>query len=118
MEDRQISYGLFILLRDRQESLLVCETSDFSEIKTKWHELTELWAECIEKQKPFKLEEPRLTAFDPGLIKEITIHAADATSKVDQSNPYKKNMVNKGFTESLKNNSTYPDLLDNGYKLN
>lgn len=102
-------YSLLILKRD-QEHMEVLETENFDEIDKLWKELIEQWASCLHEQKPFILRRPVVTAFDPGLIYEITIRPV-VENNMDNDNPYYSRAKKEGFSSAIRG-----ELLDGGYK--
>lgn len=109
----KLTYGVWLLKRD-QEHIQVLETQNFDEADKLWTELHEKWATCLHEEKPFVLRSPVITAFDPGLVYEvtlrpITLNESDKTS----DNPYHAKMRKEGFSSAFKSSG---DVLDGGYK--
>lgn len=114
--DKQIIYALIMFRKDIGPSNLL-ETNDFDKVKETWRNLTNKWTLSVKEQKPFELEEPVITSFDPSLIKEFRISTTETSLKIDESNPYLKNFRQKGFTESFRENTSLnTEVLDQGYK--
>ena len=110
--EKQI-YGVFILKRN-QDHILVLESNNFEEANEVWKSLTNNWETSLKDQKPFIFNKPIVTAFDPGLIYEITLKPVNKSNvKVDSNNPYQRHMEKEGFTNTLNRYGLY----DEGYKL-
>lgn len=109
-----VNYVVKLLRADGQIIDLV-ETIEFSMAKEVWKNAYLQWTESVSERRPFIVEEPSdngfITAFDPSLIKEITIVPVEVQKQTD--NPYKRRMNQQGFT------ATFPtiqgDILDGGY---
>jgi hypothetical protein len=111
-------YAVMVLRRD-SDHITAIETEQFDNAYQLWTDLKAKWYDSIKEQKPFELEKPIVTAFDPGLISEIKILAYMVQESV-ASNPYTQEMQKKGLTSALNQfRSAVPtdDLLDSGYKL-
>jgi hypothetical protein len=112
MTTEKQKYGLYVLRRDG-DHIIVLETENYDEVFALWKETKELWTTSIKEQKPFELTKPIVTAFDPGLISEVTIRPLIKAS-MNQNNPYVQKMQQDGFANtfnSVRGNS----MLDNGY---
>lgn len=94
-------YQVAILRKDNAH-IMVRETSNFEECLATWKALHTKWADSVKEPKPFVLEDPIITAFEPGLIYEITLKPLYEESTVDSSNPYQKAMVERGLSNSLQ----------------
>jgi hypothetical protein len=102
-----------VLLRKDQDHIHILETQNEKEVLVVWKELVNAWKTCVKEVIPFTLDKPLVTAFDPGLISEIKI----LTKEMGLSdNPYKKEMLDKGFGNTLNNYTRTSDILDSGYK--
>lgn len=105
-------YQVIIFRRDGNH-LKGFESDDFDEAKEKWQELQAQWVEKFKETQPFVLEDPVVTAFDPGLILEISV--LPVTEQKKSNNPYKKEMNEKGLSNTLNNYTGGASLLDSGY---
>ena len=110
----KMTYGVWLLKRD-QDHIQVLETQSFEEADKLWVELKDRWAVCLHEEKPFELRKPIITAFDPGLIYEVTVRPLSA-SEPDKNidNPYQARMKKEGFSAALRSGG---EILDSGYKL-
>ena len=126
-KDSKETYTVLIYRKDSAEPMLVFESDDFTACKTRWKELHEQWKLSHQEATPFVLEKPVVTAFEPGIIAEISVKPKMAMlQQVEDDNPYKQMMMQKGFSQSLQgvdnnfkgtvNGSNQSDLLDNGFK--
>lgn len=106
-------YAVLVLKRD-QDHVSVMDTDKFEEADKKWSELTLQWTECLHEQKPFQLRKPLITAFDPGLIYEITVRPVSDVIK-NPDNPYQQDMQRRGFSATFGNKGG-SEMLDGGYK--
>lgn len=114
--NQELVYILYIHRKDIQP-LLVLETSEFDKIKETWRTLTDNWRKSVEEKRPFELEQPIITSFDPGLITEIRIYSKSIATETHGSNPYVKDMITSGFSDTFtKNTSVNSELLDKGFK--
>jgi len=109
MSDK-LKYSVLVLKRD-QEHISVVETDSFDEADKLWQSLKDKWTTCLHEQKPFELRKPIITAFDPGLIYEITVRPVSDVVK-NPDNPYQQSMQRNGFSATFRGGS---ELLDNGY---
>jgi len=115
-EEKKILYSV-IILRTDGEHVIVLESDNYDDCFEKWNQLQTLWQESSTENKPYVLKEPVVTAFHPILIKEITLRPITKSPISKYENPYKKEMVQKGFSEAFgKFSSSTGDLLDDGYK--
>jgi len=84
----------------------------------KWKELADKWVKCLHEKLPFILESPIVTAFDPTFVYEIIVKPQTVSSNLESSvnNPYTKDMLANGFTNTFAKNSLNSNgLLDRGY---
>lgn len=120
-------YQVLIFRKDTSQPMTILESEKFKDCKLKWQELHEQWQTCHKEAKPFILEKPIVTAFEPGLISEIVVVPKNEfLVEIDSDNPYKKEMLQNGLSSTFKgvggdykqtvNSSTFADLLDNGYR--
>lgn len=112
-EEKKTIYALYIVRNDIGP-MGVFESDNYDNVFVKWKELKEMWTTAIENKVPFEILEPVVTAFDPGLIMEITLKPVVETTASRYNNPYERQMVEKGLTSTLK--SYHPELNDGGYK--
>lgn len=104
------------MFRKDQEVFDCFKSSNFSECEQVWEKLHSQWQECHKEQKVFILKYPVMSAFEPGLIGEISILPdVKVLPGVDDNNPYKKQMTEKGLSHSLGSLGSVPNYLDNGY---
>lgn len=106
-------YELTLFRRDGAH-INITQDTNFEEINSLWIELTERWASAIKEQRPFILNRPVVTSFDPGLIYEITVRPLVETSRANLNNPYYQDMLEKGLGQSLQRQPG--NILDGGYK--
>lgn len=107
------------VIRSDFNHIIVSETKEFEEAKITWRELTDRWKKSIEDKAPFELEQPIITAFDPGLVREIKIFATPqgVQQKVGSHNPYTQRMKEEGLSNTMKYGGiSGTDVLDGGYK--
>lgn len=118
---QQKMFAVTVLRRDEQHMILV-QTPSQDEARKAWTVLLERWKTAIKEQTPFVLDnDVTATAFDPGLIYEITIKSTDLTSRFSQNNPYQNEMATNGFSNSWEKFSGGAakqgnELLDSGFK--
>lgn len=117
MDKTKENYGVILLRTD--QSHIVIKAVGFEEAYKKWAEYRDLWMTCLHEKKPLQVvefDQQLVAAFDPALVYEITLRKKDAV--VNENNPYYKEMVEKGFSNTLKTNSGVTrDLLDQGYRV-
>jgi len=92
------------------------ETENYDEAFERWMQLTDSWKVSIKEQVPFTLATPIVTAFDPGLILEINIVPVPVQTKEVNNNPYRRDMLDRGLTETLNNYTRGTEMLDSGLK--
>lgn len=113
-EKKETVYEIYIARNDREFPMVVHQSSNYDECYDKWQELHKLWQETSDNNRVFVLNEPVVTAFNPVLIREITLRPVVEQSVGKHRNPYQQAMVEKGLTEMLNNGGS--DLMDGGYK--
>jgi len=94
-------YQVAILRKDNAH-IMVKETNNFDECLASWKELQAKWADSVKDPKPFVLESPIITAFEPGLIYEITLKPLYPDTAIDSNNPYQKSMLERGLSNTLQ----------------
>ena len=114
-EKKQEVYSVWVMRRD-QSHITVLETSNFEEADKVYQELETRWTTALKEQVPFKLRAPYVTAFDPGLIYEISLLPFGNTTKVNSDNPYQQSMQQNGFSNTFGKVARSSDVLDGGYK--
>lgn len=106
-----------LILKKNQDHIAAIETDNYDQAYELWKSLVESWRACVKNQEPFSIESPIVTAFDPGLVLEISLVPITQTVEVN-NNPYKKEMVEKGLSETLgRYNTRGAEILDGGLKL-
>lgn len=113
--NKKLVYVLIMFRRDVEPCILL-ETEEFEKVKSTWRTLTDKWRLSVEEQKPFELEEPVITSFDPSLIREFRIHAQEQSLDVKEDNPYYKKAQKEGFQKTLQSTTGLSGMLDEGYK--
>jgi hypothetical protein len=110
-EEKKSIYALYIMRRD-ENHIIVIESSNYDKVYELYKNLTENWELCVKNQKPFSINEPVVTTFDPGLIYEITVRPVVVEQNLSKyDNPYQKKMLEKGLGNTFPTSS----ILDNGY---
>lgn len=115
-EEKKSVYGVFILRNDGQH-ISVVETDSYDKAFELWGKLSQDWEDAVTANKPFKLTDPIVTAFAPGLISEITVRPLATTTESKYQNPYEARMMKQGLS-SMANlgDSTVGPVLDGGYR--
>ena len=108
----KMEYELWILRND-ENHILVDESEDFDKLHETWKELHSKWKQCSDENAPYILEDPIVTAFNPILIREITITIKQSARKINSNNPYERRMQDQGFGGTR---GVATDLLDQGYR--
>lgn len=109
--EQKIKYNV-IVMKKAQDHIFMIETENYDEAYKVWKETKDKWTNAIKEQIPFELESPIVTAFDPGMIYEITLVPIEAATNVNSNNPYKRNAQAKGFSNTFGANG----MLDQGYQ--
>lgn len=110
----KLKYGVYVLKRS-EDHIAVLETDKYDDAYNLWVELKDRWAVSIKEQKPFELTAPIVTAFDPGLVYEITVRPVPQVApELNTNNPYAKKMQQEGFGAMFNNQGP---ILDAGYRL-
>jgi hypothetical protein len=115
-EEKKQVYEVWILRHDEQH---ICSISEMNYDKCfeNWEKLVKDWKSSISDKTPFSMSKPVVTAFDPGLIKEITLRPVVQVAESKYDNPYQQKMMRDGLANTLKGvNSPIPDILDGGYR--
>lgn len=115
-EQNSLVYSVLIIRKD-SEIIEVDKTKDFKESEKLWEELHNKWQEAHKEGIPYVLKKPEITAFEPGLIKEIKIVAMQSgVENVDMNNPYMQKMMKNGFSSTFPNQGRQQgiDILDQG----
>ena len=120
-DQSELQYGVIIYRKDG-EHILIDVGNDFEKCRELHSKLDTQWEECHKEATPFRMVDPEVTSFEPGLIKEIKIVAGPKSSMNEMGhNPYVQRMKQQGFSASFKG-QTRPDLIssigmyDEGYK--
>lgn len=102
--EKEVVYETLILRRDGQH-IVAIQSTEFEKCYQKWEALHTQWQECAKEVKPFIVKDPILTAFEPGLIYEILLQPVMTATKaiVNENNPYAKEMLNRGFSNTFGN---------------
>jgi len=111
----KLSY-MVLIQKKNQDHLVAIETENYDEAFERWMQLTDSWKVSIKEQVPFTLATPIVTAFDPGLILEINIVPVPVQTKEVNNNPYRRDMLDRGLTETLNNYTRGTEMLDSGLK--
>ena len=114
-DKKQEVYAVWVMRRD-QAHIVVMETSSFEEADKVWQDLNTRWTTALKEQVPFVVRAPIVTAFDPGLIYEISLLPYGSSTNVSNDNPYQQNMRQNGFSNTFNRYSKTTDILDGGYK--
>lgn len=108
-------YELYIK-RKNEDHLSIEIGEDFTKLKSAWERLHKEWTESISEKRPFVIETPVVTAFDPGLINEISLAPYTGQQERDPLNPYERQMQIDGFGKSINNFNNTHQSLDQGYR--
>ncbi len=113
--EAEVIYQTLILRRDGNHISIV-ESTDFEKCYKAWETLQGQWAECAKEVRPFILKDPVITAFEPGLIYEIILQPVMSASKaVNENNPYAKQMLDRGFSNTFGNQDLLSRATNNDY---
>ena len=116
IEEKKQIYEVWILRHDEQHICCISETN-YDKCYENWNKLVTEWKSSISEKIPFSMSTPVVTAFDPGLIKEITLRPITQVEESRYDNPYQQKMMKDGLTSALRGtNYAGPDILDGGYK--
>lgn len=119
VETSGINYVVRIYRKD-QNNITVFRSDNYDACYKLWQDLQTRWLEASKEPKPFVLTEPLVTAFEPGLITEISLLPVPAeTVKNMDNNPYYSKMKKEGFSQTFRSNTSIvgEDILDGGYRL-
>lgn len=111
-EERKQVYEVVVVKVDHNH-ITVISTEKYDDAFEKWKKFTDIWTNAIKEKVPMIITDPVVTAFDPGLVKEITLRPLMEVLESKYDNPYQKQMMNKGLSPMLPG---APDLLDSGYR--
>lgn len=116
VEEKKQLYDIVIIKHDNNH-IIALSTDNYDKCFETWKSLVAKWEESITKKSPYSMVEPIVTAFDPGLIKEITLRPVMEVPESRYDNPYQKRMMKDGLSSMLKpGNAINPDMLDEGYR--
>lgn len=91
-----------VILRTNGDHISILESDSYDKCYERWKELHTLWTACAKEIKPFVLEEPVVTAFNPSMIYEINlVPVSTQSSSSNAHNPYQKNMQEHGFGKTF-----------------
>lgn len=118
-EPQKRVFAVTMMKRD-QNHTIVAQTENIEEARRIWDQLVAQWTKCVRESTPFIIDTNVVaTAFDPGMIYEITIKSTELTSRFNPNNPYQNNMQQHGFTETFgkfsRAGTVGQDVLDNGF---
>jgi hypothetical protein len=105
-------YEVMLVRTDREFPIIVHQSTNYDECYVKWQELHQKWQESSDNNKVFIMDEPFVTAFNPLLIREITLRPIVEQSVGKHKNPYQQKMIDKGLSNMLGGS----DILDGGYR--
>ena len=117
VEEKKVYEVLILRIDDAHITALRSESYD--ECYEKWQILHKDWKKSSDENEPFVMKEPLVTAFNPTLIKEITLVPVILQEQNKHNNPYQQEMLDKGLGETLtkyRGKQASGDLLDGGYK--
>lgn len=115
-EEKQV-YEVVIFRVDNQHIILM-QTINFDDAVEKWKEINTNWEDSLSSKKPFKLMQPIVTSFDPGLISEIQVRPLTKVDASKYDNPYQKQMMKVGLSNMAHQTGGHPinsNMLDEGY---
>jgi hypothetical protein len=111
------NYSIILLRTDGDHIIL--DVGNIENAYTKWATYRDEWSKSLQDKKPLIVVEKDLgivTAFNPGIVYEIIIRKKDL--RVSANNPYQKEMLEKGFSQTFGSHTkSGHDLLDRGYKI-
>ena len=64
---------VLLFRKDEVSPIVVMESTNFAECKKVWKDLIAKWTKAHKEAEPFILENPIVTAFEPGIVAEIKI---------------------------------------------
>ena len=105
-------YEVILVRNDKDFPVIVLQSTNYDECYAKWQQLHEKWQETSDNNKVFVMDEPFVTAFNPVLIREITLRPIVEQSVGKHKNPYQQQMLDKGLSAVLGGS----DILDGGYR--
>lgn len=109
-------YAVCLFRRNSEEPLVLTQADKFEDAKKVWNFAHEEWKNSVTEKRPFILEQPIVTAFDPSLVLEILVTPIRSQAR-KSSNPYERATQRHGFTEVFNNpTGTVGDLTDQGYR--
>jgi hypothetical protein len=116
-EEKKQTYEVWIVRQDGNH-IRTQLTNEYDKCFEDWKKLVDLWKSCVADKTPFSITTPVVTAFDPGLIMEITIRPVVKIAESKYDNPYQQKMLDKGLLNTLNNkgNVIDPNILDEGYR--
>lgn len=113
-EERKAIYEVQIVKHDG-DHIIACSNTKYDVVYETWKNLVTLWTESIKSKVPMIIEDPIVTAFDPGLIKKIDLKPVMHEEESKYGNPYFKKMMKEGFSKTVRDTGG-SDLLDEGYQ--
>jgi hypothetical protein len=95
-----------VILRSDGNHISVYESANYDKCYDRWRSLQEHWTLASKEQKPFLLEDPVVTAFNPALIYEIKLVPVMPEEMATKShNPYHQRMTQQGFSNTFPSGS-------------
>jgi hypothetical protein len=97
-------YLVKVYRADLPDGLLVFNSQNELEAKTKFLELEESWIKSVEDKRPFRITTPHLSAFSPNLIKEIKVEEIPFAEYERLNSHYEKQLKELGMTGFMNRN--------------
>jgi len=97
-------YRVCILRQGITEPLYVYDSDVLVDAEKCYQELDKEWITSVEEKRPFRLREPFITSFTPGLLTEIKIDKIPLQEYQQSQNPYNQQMQEQGFTGFMQKN--------------
>lgn len=117
--EEKLTYAVIIIRKDGNH-IIALESEDYDACHDRWKSLVEQWHKKggIENPGPFVIEDPIVTAFEPGLISSITIKPLEKDVKRTKRhhNPFENKMQQEGLSSMFSGHPGADQLLDGGFK--
>jgi len=101
MAKEKMVYGVMVCRTDGNH-IPVIESSDYDKCYECWNAMQFEWTTASKEQRPFRLEDPVVTAFSPSMIYEIKLVPVMTEELASKSNnPYQARMASQGLSQTF-----------------
>lgn len=102
MAKEKMVYGVVVCRTDGNH-IQIIESTDYDKCYECWNTMQFEWTTASKEQRPFRLEDPVVTAFSPSMIYEIKLIPVmtEEMSQTASKNPYAQRMSQQGLSQTF-----------------